>query len=930
MSSSVPAVNFYIQFTPDQVTPPQVAPIVLTGNSSSGSTSLTVASGLTVWTNSVIVGPGIAAGTVVSGYSGTTITLSQALTANVTTGNEFVIVGAQTAKTWTITGASGSGSVITFTYSGTPTISAGQTVTISGITPSQYNGTYTVLTSTSSQFTVSSSATGSYSSGGTVAAGWSAFADWIEEVNIRSGRQHYLDRIESTTLEVTLDNRTGAFSSLGSTVVPRLPILFTATYNNYTYALFNGIVESIDTHIQDQLNANLSIRATDNLKFLALKYVNNTAFYATYVPQSNFVTNTTGAISWYRMNANTSFGGTLIDSLPYNATTAPGSGYNGRVIGSAFLDQPGVLLYETTTCADLTGGTGNGTGSTPQGSLYIPASFGGTTADAIDFWLIGEGTTNQVITTNLTPLIGFTAYTSKLWVNDLGQVQWDLTTGGTTTKAFNPTPVNDGLWHHIALSMDGYNLVIYVDGVSVVAISGGGTYQGGTVAGVPFYLGGQTPTLSAYIDELVVSNVGSEGNARAILDGQIKSRYIAGVLLRRAQNSADRVAEILVAAGFGNIAISNASYPASVAVNPTNLYIDSPWFGVTANAFSPGGSNNGTVWVQGMTSAVTKSTAQDLILGISDTECGNFHQSPAGMFMFRTRDYPYTVTNAITPQAILSDDPTSGRTNYDASSFDFSRDDVDTWTTVIVTPQNGTDQVYNTGLGYLYGDSTLTKSNTQNNDLVSTKATANYLGYIFQSPLPRVTAVDIHSENYKTGGTAAAIYQSLNRGIEDRVTLYYSPTGVTSPVWAPAANPTTNHSDFLVEAIHHSFVADPGRWTTTFTLDPYPLRFDQQDGKTVGVFGSGNTFSNSAVNYTITGASGSGSVITYNYTGSPTITPGQTLTISGITTNVSPSHFNGVFTVVSATSTQFTVASGATETYSSGGTAYYGAAGVFL
>ena len=445
MSSSVPAVNFYIQFTPDQVTPPQVAPIVLTGNSSSGSTSLTVASGLTVWTNSVIVGPGIAAGTVVSGYSGTTITLSQALTANVTTGNEFVIVGAQTAKTWTITGASGSGSVITFTYSGTPTISAGQTVTISGITPSQYNGTYTVLTSTSSQFTVSSSATGSYSSGGTVAAGWSAFADWIEEVNIRSGRQHYLDRIESTTLEVTLDNRTGAFSSLGSTVVPRLPILFTATYNNYTYALFNGIVESIDTHIQDQLNANLSIRATDNLKFLALKYVNNTAFYATYVPQSNFVTNTTGAISWYRMNANTSFGGTLIDSLPYNATTAPGSGYNGRVIGSAFLDQPGVLLYETTTCADLTGGTGNGTGSTPQGSLYIPASFGGTTADAIDFWLIGEGTTNQVITTNLTPLIGFTAYTSKLWVNDLGQVQWDLTTGGTTTKAFNPTPVNDGL-----------------------------------------------------------------------------------------------------------------------------------------------------------------------------------------------------------------------------------------------------------------------------------------------------------------------------------------------------------------------------------------------------------------------------------------------------------------------------------------------------
>ena len=767
MNPSVPAVNFYIQFTPDQVTPPQVAPIVLTGNSSSGSTSLTVASGLTVWTNSVIVGPGIAAGTVVSGYSGTTITLSKALTANVTTGNEFIVVGPQSTS-----------------------------------------------------------------------VAWSPFADWIEDISIRSGRQHYLDRIESSTLEVTLDNRTGAFSSLGSTVVPRLPIFFTATYNNYTYAIFNGIVESIDTHLVDQLNANLSIRATDNLKFLALKYVNNTAFYATYVPQSNFVTNTTGAINWYRMNSNTSFGGTLIDSLTYNATTAPGSGYNGHVIGSALLNQPGVLLYENTTCADLTGGSGNGTGSTPAGSLFIPAGSGGTAVDAIDFWLIGQGTTNQVITSNLTPLLGFTAYTSKLWVNDLGQVQWDLTTGGTTTKAFHPTPVNDGEWHHIGLSMDGDNLLIYVDGVSVVAISGGGGYVGGTVTSGAFYLGGQTPTLSAYIDEVVVSNVGSEGNRRAIIDGQIKSRYLAGGLLRRAQNSGDRVAEILVSAGFGNISISNASYPASVAVNPTNLYIDSPWFGVAANAFTPSASSNGTVWVQGMTSSVTKSTAQDLILGISDTECGNFHQSPAGMFMLRTRDYPYTVTNAKTPQAIFSDDPTSGRTNYDPMSFDFSRDDVDTWTTVIVQPQNGVEQVYNTGLGYLYGDSTLTKSNTQNNDLVSAQATANYLGYIFQSPLPRVTDVDIHSENYKGGGTAAAIYQSLNRGIEDRVTLYYSPTGVTSPVWAPASNPTTNHSDFLIESIHHTFTADPGRWTTTYVLDPYPLRFDQQDGKTVAQFGT--------------------------------------------------------------------------------------------
>jgi hypothetical protein len=768
MNPSVPAVNFYIQFTPDQVTPPQVAPIVLTGNSSSGSTSLTVASGLTVWTNSVIVGPGIAAGTVVSGYSGTTITLSKALTANVTTGNEFIVVGPQSTS-----------------------------------------------------------------------VAWSPFSDWIEDISIRSGRQHYLDRIESSTLEVTLDNRTGAFSSLGSTVVPRLPIFFTATYNNYTYAIFNGIVESIDTHLVDQLNANLSIRATDNLKFLALKYVNNTAFYATYVPQAGFTgtsPTTTGAINWYRMNSNSSFGGTLIDSLP-KSSTAPYSGLNGYVIGSALLNQPGVLLYENTTCADLTGGTGTGPGSTPQGSLYL----GGSGYTAIDFWIIGEGTTGQTIVNDIPVLNGYgTSTTNSLVVNDLGQPSWTVNFSGHgpyTVK--HNTPVNDGQWHHIAISCDISTFSLYVDGV-VATVSNGGIGAGNFTGN--FTIGTKMPALSAYIDEVVGSTLGTESNNSAILDGQIKSRYLAGAMLRRAQNSGERVAEILVASGFGNISISNASYPASVAVNPTNLYIDSPWFGVAANAFTPGASSNGTVWVQGMTSSVTKSTAQDLILGISDTECGNFHQSPAGMFMLRTRDYPYTVTNAKTPQAIFSDDPTSGRTNYDPMSFDFSRDDVDTWTTVIVQPQNGVEQVYNTGLGYLYGDSTLTKSNTQNNDLVSAQATANYLGYIFQSPLPRVTDVDIHSENYKGGGTAAAIYQSLNRGIEDRVTLYYSPTGVTSPVWAPAGNPTTNHSDFLIESIHHTFTADPGRWTTTYVLDPYPLRFDQQDGKTVAQFGTA-TFS---------------------------------------------------------------------------------------
>ena len=769
---SVPAVNFYIQYTPSQVTPPQVAAIVTTGTSASGSNTLTVASGLTIWTNSVIVGPGIAAGTTVTSYSSTTVTLSANLTASVASGAEFTVVGPQSNS-----------------------------------------------------------------------AAWTGYNDWIESISIRMGRQHYLDRMESATLELNIDDRTGAFSSLGTTITPRVPILVTATYNNYTYAVFNGIIESVDTRLQDQLNSDLMIRATDNLKFLALKYVNNTAFYSTYVPQATFSPNTTGAVNWYRMNSNTSYNGTLLDNLTYNATTAPASGVNGSSIGNVPLNQPGVLLYENTTCADLTGGTGT-TSSTPAGALSLFST--STSVFAIDFWLMGEGVHGQPITANLS-LTSNSSAPLDLSVNAQGQVVWNI----NGTSLTHPTPISDGLWHHIAVrKTTSTTLYLYVDGISVSATVAGTTGSMGLAEGTSnlwFGYDGVNYTLSAYIDEVVGSEIGGESNNNAILDGQIKARYLAGRLLRKAQNSGDRVAEILVAAGFGSLSISNATFPASVAVNPNNLFIDSSWFGVSAYAYTPNSALNGTIWVQGMTSSVTKNTCQDLILGITDTECGNFHQSPAGMFMFRSRDYPYTVANATTSQGKLSDTSTAGATNYDPRSFDFSRDDVDTWTTVIVQPQNGIEQVYNTGLGYLYGDSTYTKSGTQNNDLVSAKQTANYLAYIFQSPLPRVTAVEIHSENYKGGGTNAAIYQSLNRCLEDRVTLYYTPTGVASPVWSPTASPTRNYSDFLIEAITHTFEADPGRWTTSFTLDPYPLRFDQQNGKTVAQFGSTGVVDNNYV-----------------------------------------------------------------------------------
>ena len=45
----------------------------------------------------------------------------------------------------------------------------------------------------------------------------------------------------------------------------------------------------------------------------------------------------------------------------------------------------------------------------------------------------------------------------------------------------------------------------------------------------------------------------------------------------------------------------------------------------------------------------------------------------------------------------------------------------------------------------------------------------------------------------------------------------------------PNANPALSQ-DMIIESITDEFDAEAGDWTTTFTLDPYPLRIETQDG----------------------------------------------------------------------------------------------------
>ena len=324
-------------------------------------------------------------------------------------------------------------------------------------------------------------------------------------------------------------------------------------------------------------------------------------------------------------------------------------------------------------------------------------------------------------------------------------------------------------------------------------------------------------------------------------------------------------------------------------------------------------NDSATAWVNGLStngftsvtpwfwdSPVTGSTALDLILQICDTDIGSFYQEPNGTFSFYNQNYygtwswtSSTSTGTWTPTSysptgdhVWTDD-TSSSYHYDGPSLQVTRDDVDVWTTVKVSPQSGAEQVYeNASNEPRWGYSTLTKSGTLHTALTLALSTANFLGNLFKTSLPRVGNVELRSET-SNGANMTAL---LNTEFGDVVTFkrtspnaagagvipfsvvssgsntlstspstfnvvstagastvggfyvtvsgttyFASYTGITSTSFTGVTLASGSvvistgttvflNPNMVVESISHDFQADPGTWHTSFILDPYPIR----------------------------------------------------------------------------------------------------------
>ena len=719
---------------------------------------------------------------------------------------------------------------------------------------------------------------------------WTDVTTYVRDFTTSSGRQHFLDRIESSTIRLTLDNRTGYFlngttNGTGSVIRTRLPIKVTATTGGTTYPVFWGLTESAEERTADQLNQDIVLSASDNTKYLSLLYMSKPTFYRNYVnavvtTSTSSVTIATGSKTFtvptlaavpatgtavsitataVRGQApiiavGTVSAGTTSTSLVVNITNTFISGITagpytswtiaiGSDMGYYTLNATGIndqILGNTLTINGIVDVT------SPGALLYSPDT-------ATD--LSNNNATNNVASITLPQGVGYSTTIGSVdfWI--LGQtlasqsimawedssatslhslsvaangelIDYNLTYGVTT---HSNVKIVDGQWHHIGLyATSAGTISLYCDGVFT------------TLAGIT---GGQIVGQS---EGLFIGNSVSAGTvypAPAFPLTGIVSQLTIGAPY--SQTSQSNILNRFKAGSLLNRVISSGdriaevltlagygSISAGALVVPNYTVNDVTWT-----------ANSGAFFVQNLQSPVTSSTALDLIQQVTDTDIGAFFQNPNGTFEFDDQAYLYTATNNATPTGANVWSDTAGgsvTTFYEPSTLQVLRDDADVWTTVQITAQNGTVQTYeNTAAEPLYAYSTLTKSNVVSVTNEQAMQEAIFLGNLYQSPLPRVGNVELRSET----NNGANLAEMLNPYLNDQVLFERASNG--------ASTAGSINSTMVIESIRHDFQADPGYWHTSFTLDPFPKRgqnlstptfFMLFDDSTYGTFDTTNEY----------------------------------------------------------------------------------------
>ena len=129
---------------------------------------------------------------------------------------------------------------------------------------------------------------------------WYEAGSYTRDFSTKMGRQHELDRTESSTLTLSLDNRDGRWFPWNQTSftytptnvsgVPTsfmssdiltigVPVRVLATWNNLQYPVYFGYVNAWQPSSPDEVNSDCAVLASDILKHLSLTRLSNSNLY---------------------------------------------------------------------------------------------------------------------------------------------------------------------------------------------------------------------------------------------------------------------------------------------------------------------------------------------------------------------------------------------------------------------------------------------------------------------------------------------------------------------------------------------------------------------------------------------------------------------------------------------------------------------------
>jgi hypothetical protein len=209
----------------------------------------------------------------------------------------------------TTTGASGTGSVATITFTPAYTIPVGSTVTIAGVTPSGYNGVYTVTSSASGSVSFSSSTTGSQTVAGTATATPQGFLLCDGSIYTRAAYPTLAAYIGTPTLASNITNSyTFSSAPANSGFSGVNDVLFstgTAAAVSRTAQTANALFTSTDGTTWTGRTANnlASFQYEDEVAYNGTTYVASCALDGGGIPAANaFVQTTTNLSSWSKVS----------------------------------------------------------------------------------------------------------------------------------------------------------------------------------------------------------------------------------------------------------------------------------------------------------------------------------------------------------------------------------------------------------------------------------------------------------------------------------------------------------------------------------------------------------------------------------------------------------------------------------------------------